>query len=261
MKNIVCFKEVPDPQDISVQNGTILFEKPEMIMNPFDEYAVEEAVCLHERFGCQAISLTLGPSPSLKAVKTALALGVEKAIEIHTDHELDSHATGVVLAQVIKRLIDEEQIGLIIVGRQTIDQAKGQVGCVIAELLHLPFVSNVVEIVELTDRETRVKRRDESGVQLLRAPLPCVVQVSGGEINEPRTPTLKGLLRAKKTAPQIIRLTENEEKAVPSDSTRGSITAIHAELPPERKKGVLFQGPPEKQVNELIKHLQAILHS
>jgi electron transfer flavoprotein beta subunit len=259
MKNIICVKEIPDPQDIGIYNGKIGFDNPELIMNPFDEYAVEEAICLSERFGYSSISLTLGGNPSVKAVKTAVALGVEDAIEILSDRQHNSASSGDILAKMVGNIINkEEKIGLIIVGRQSIDQAKGQVGSIIAEQLNLPYVTNVVEIIDLNQQETKIKRKDESGYQILRALVPCVIQVSGGEINEPRTPTLKGLLKARKYVAEIVKVNDVLTESATTSSVGGSIRTLYAELPPARKKGTILEGQPQEQVDELIKRLESI---
>jgi electron transfer flavoprotein beta subunit len=261
MKNIVCVKEVPDPQDIVLHNENIVFEEPELIMNPFDEYAVEEIISLRERFGCSSVSLTLGNDPSVKAIKTAVALGVDHATEILSKDSLDSSSSGEILAQMIKKMIntDEEKIGLVIVGRQSIDQVRGQVGCVISEELNFPYITNVVEIIELNETETKVKRKDDSGYQILRSPVPCVIQVSGGEINEPRMPKLKGLLKAKKFVPETIPAEELVHSLTPTSNVERSIQRIQVELPPPRKKGTILQGEPQEQVNELVRKLESVL--
>lgn len=260
MKNIVCVKEVPDPQDMVLENGNIQFDDPLKIVNPYDEYAVEEAVSLRERFGYSSLAITAGEE-NMQVVQTAVALGIEAVMEVSTKGLSDARSLGEVIAKVIKTVIlDEESIGLIIVGRQSIDQAKGQVGCVIAETLNIPYISNVIEIVSLNKQSTRVKRKDNNGYQTIQTTVPCVVQVSGGEINEPRLPTVKGLFKAKKYTPQKVEASTLNEDANKKSPVNGNVQHVKFELPPERQQGKLLKGEPQDLVNEVVKHVLPILN-
>lgn len=255
MQNIVCVKEVADPQDIEIEQGGLSFDDVRMIMNPYDEYAVEEVVRLKERFGYPAMALSIGSTPSLQVIKTAVALGVEFATEILTDTELDSSTCGMILAKAIEKIRQEKQIGLIVVGRQSIDQAKGQVGCEIAEQLNLPYISNVVEIMDLNGEITRVKRKDEHGYTILQSPVPCVIQVSGGEINEPRMPTIRGLFKAKKFVSNKVKAGDLIGVLLRKTRPEGEVKTLSLEPPPARQKGKILEGEPETQVQELMKHI------
>lgn len=168
------------------------------IINPFDEYAIEEGIRIKERLpGVTLTALSMGPSRAEEALNEAVARGADEAVLL-TDEAFagsDAGATAYVLSKGIGRL---EDVQLIICGKQSSDGATGQVGPALAGELGMPHVTQVRKIRELTPERAEVERLLENGIEVVEVDLPAVISVVK-EINEPRLPALKGIMKAKKT--------------------------------------------------------------
>jgi electron transfer flavoprotein beta subunit len=197
MKYIVCVKLTPDTEQLvevrpeDVGSGDLGVT---MVLNPWDEFAVEEALQLQERVEGEVVAITLGNEDSVEALKRAVAMGVESAVLLSNPAFDDSDAWGAaaILAEAIKQQGD---CGLILTGRQSVDGNSGLVGPAIAAKLGLPYVSQVAKVVDLTEEAITVRRALDEGVQTVRVPLPAVISVSK-EINEPRYPNFMGIKKA-----------------------------------------------------------------
>ena len=197
MKFIVCAKLTPDSEQLSdvkpedVRSGDLGVT---MVLNPWDEFAVEEALLLQERFDGEAIVLTLGTEESAEALKRAVAMGIEEPILLSDDvfQGSDAWATAHILAQAIRKIGD---YSLILAGKQSVDGNGGLVGPGIAVQLGIPFVSNVNKIVDLNEDEAVVLRNLDEGIQTVKVKLPAVLALST-EINEPRYPNFMGIRKA-----------------------------------------------------------------
>jgi electron transfer flavoprotein beta subunit len=197
MKFIVCVKLTPDteqlaevqPQDVGAGDLGVT-----MVLNPWDEFAVEEALQLQERFDGEVVVMTLGGAESVEALKRAVAMGVEEAILLSDPAFDGSDAWGAahVLAQAIRQNGDAT---LILTGRQSVDGASGLLPPGLAVELGVPFVSQVAKILDVTAESATVLRSLDEGVQTVRVRLPAVISVSK-EINEPRYPNFIGIRKA-----------------------------------------------------------------
>lgn len=182
MKVIVCVKQVPDTSGKVAVNpdGTLNRASMATIINPDDKNAVEAALTLKDNTGCKVVVVTMGPPPAEGMLRELLAMGADEAVLV-SGREFggsDTFATSQILAAAVKKIgIDEGDI--VMCGRQAIDGDTAQVGPQIAEKLGLPQVTYAEEILELKDGHVVVKRRLESGVETVKAPLPCVVTVNG----------------------------------------------------------------------------------
>lgn len=201
MHIVVCIKQVPDSAQIRVHpvTNTIMRQGVPAIVNPYDLYALEEALRLKDRFGGRVTVLCMGPPQAEDALRKCISFGATDAVLV-TDRAFagaDTLATSYALAAAIRKIGEEQAVDLVFTGKQTIDGDTAQVGPGIAKRLGvnlLTYVSRIVE-VDLDRRRLQVERRAEGGVQLLQTPLPALVTVIE-DINEMRFATMDDMLRA-----------------------------------------------------------------
>ncbi len=199
MKIIVCIKQVPDTTEVKIdpKTNTLIREGVPSIVNPFDLFAIEEAIRIKEKLSGHITLVTMGPPQAEAALKEGIAMGADDGILI-TDRAFagaDTLATSYTIALAIKKI---DKFDLIFCGKQAIDGDTAQVGPGIAEWLDLPQITFVRKIREIHDRKIMVETIIEDGYEVIEAPLPCLVTVVK-EINEPRIPSLRGRLKAKQT--------------------------------------------------------------
>ncbi len=197
MKFVVCVKLTPDteqlaevqPQDVASGDLGVT-----MVLNPWDEFAVEEALQLQERFNGETAVLTLGSGDATEALKRAVAMGIEEAILLSDPAFDGSDAWGVAhaLAQAIRKIGDAT---LILTGKQSMDGSSGLLAPGLAVKLGVPFVSQVAKILDVTEERVTVQRALDEGMQTVRVKVPAVLSVSK-EINEPRYPNFMGIRKA-----------------------------------------------------------------
>ncbi|MBU1912733.1 MAG: electron transfer flavoprotein subunit beta/FixA family protein, partial [Candidatus Omnitrophica bacterium] len=198
MNIIVCIKQVPDTTNIRIdpETNTLVRSGVQSIINPFDMYAIEEAVRLKEKFGGLVTILTMGPPQAEEALREAISLGADEAVLV-SDRAFagsDTWATSYTLSRTIQKIA---KFDLLICGKQAIDGDTAQVGPGIAAFLDIPQITFVKKIEDIKDSLIRAERMTEEGYDIVESPLPCLITVVK-EINEPRLPSLKGKMRAKK---------------------------------------------------------------
>jgi len=197
---IVCIKQVPDIAEIEKvktdpETGTIIREGVPSIVNPFDEYAVEEAIRIKEKLSGKVTVVTMGPPQADEALRRCLSMGADEAILL-SDRAFagaDTLATGYTLSMAIQKI---EKFDLIFCGQQAIDGDTAQVGPSIAENLHIPQITYVNK-VEIQDKKVRAHREVEGGVEVIECRLPVLLTAVKG-LNEPRIPKYKGIMKALK---------------------------------------------------------------
>lgn len=197
MKFVVCVKLTPDTEQLNevqpqaVNSGDLGVT---MVLNPWDEFAVEEALQLQERFEGETIAVTVGGDEATEALKRAVAMGIEEAVLI-SDPALDGSdawGTALVLAKAIEKIGDAT---LILTGRLAVDGGGSLVNAGLAARLGLPYVSQVAKVLDITEEQMTVLRSLDEGMQKVRVRLPAVISVSK-EINEPRYPNFMGIRKA-----------------------------------------------------------------
>ena len=205
MHVIVCIKQVPDTTEVKIdpERGTLIREGVPSVINPFDMYAIEEAIRLKEQHGGQVTALTMGPPQALDALKEAVAMGCDDAVLLsdRTFAGADTWATAYTLAQAIRKL---EPYDVILCGRQAADGDTGQVGPGIATQLGITPLTYVFRIRELdpAGKQVTVERLVEEGREVVRGALPCLLTVVK-DINTPRYPSFLGIRKAnRRTYPQ-----------------------------------------------------------
>jgi len=258
MNIVVCLKQVPGTTKVKIdpQTNTLVREGIENIVNPFDTYALEEGVRLRERYGGKVTAISMGPRQAEEMLREAISVGADEAILLSDTAfaGADTLATSYTLARAINRL---EQYDLIICGRQTIDGDTGQVGPELAEMLGIPFVAYVSKIEEINSEGMRVKRMVEDGHEVIETPLPAVISVVK-EINVPRLPSLRGLARAK-SAVIPVWTAQGLDVDPGMVGLSGSATKVIKVFFPQRvRRGEIFRGDLESQVECLVNKLRDV---
>jgi electron transfer flavoprotein beta subunit len=253
MKILVAIKQVPDTATqvkISSDAKSIETAGITWIVSPYDEFAVEEALRIKEKRGQgEVVAVTLGPDRAKEALRSCLAMGADRAIHINDPAlaEADTLTTARALAAVVK----QEQPGLVLVGRQAIDDDMGAVGAQLAEVLDWPCAYWIMEeTIDAEGKNVKAARQVEGGLEVFDVPLPAVLAAQKG-LNEPRYPTLKGIMGAKK---KEIKDVKAGDLGLPSDPSQLSITGLQA-LPP-RPPGRIIEGDVATAAKELVRSLR-----
>jgi electron transfer flavoprotein beta subunit len=254
MKIIVCVKQVLDSAaQIQIDNGRIVSLRSSRIINPYDEFAIEEAVCIKEKKPDTEITLlSLGPAGFKESIKKALAMGADKAIHLMDDKfdGLDSYT----LARVLARSIDKIPFDLILCGRQAIDVDSAQTGPSLATFLGIPFVTVVTGIdFSANYKNAKITRQVEGGSEVRELPLPLLLTCQKG-LNEPRLPSLKGIMSAKKK--EILTFSASDLNIDTLDLGDNRVIEENLWLPPERKEGIILQGTNDEISVELVRLLR-----
>lgn len=257
MKIAVLIKQVPDTTNVKInpETNTLIREGVESIINPFDTYAIEEALRLKERLGGEpeTVVISMGPPQVEDALKEAISLGIDRAILV-TDRKFagsDTLATSHTLAAAIKKIGDCQ---IILCGKQAIDGDTAQVGPGVATWLGYPVGTYVRKIEEVDSEEIVIERLLDTGYDRVSLKLPAVLTVVK-EINEPRLPSLRGKLKAKKT--EIEKLVfddlELEETMVGLDGSPTWVVKIFS--PPPKEGGEKFEGNPEDSASKVFDYI------
>jgi len=257
MDIIVCIKQVPETTEVRInpETNTLVREGVKSIINPFDMYAIEEAVRLKEKFSGKALVITMGPPQAESALREAISMGMDEGILL-SDRAFagsDTWATSYTLAGAIKKI---GQYDLIICGKQASDGDTAQVGPGISTHLDIPQVTYVKKIEEIKGNSLRCERMTEEGFEIIETPLPALLTVVK-EINEPRIPSLRGMMRAKQA--KILTWTQ---KDLGLDSQKiglcGSPTqVVKIFTPPPRIGGQILKGETQDVVEKLVELLRS----
>jgi electron transfer flavoprotein beta subunit len=197
VKVVVCVKEVPDasaPKRMDPQTFRLDRSVPGAL-NDFDTHALEEALRIGEQEGDgEVVALLMGPPKAADSLRKALAVGADRAVHVADDALVGSDL--IATSRTLAKAIERESPDLVVFGQQAADSDGAVLWAAVADRLRLPVISQAASL-ELADGKAKVKRQTEYGYDVIEAPLPCVVAVSDA-INEPRYPSLKGIMGAKK---------------------------------------------------------------
>ncbi|MBU8906091.1 electron transfer flavoprotein subunit beta/FixA family protein [Desertibacillus haloalkaliphilus] len=250
MDIVVILKRTFDTEEkITINNGTIDDSGAEFVINPYDEYAVEEAILLRDEHGGEVTVVTVGDEEAEKELRTALAMGADKAVLIDNEEveESDQYTTATLLATYLK----DQDFDIILGGNVAVDGGSGQVGPRVAQLLEIPQVTTITNLS--IDGATATIERDVEGDQeTIEVSLPVLVTAQQG-LNEPRYPSLPGIMKAKKKPLETLDLDDLDldEEDVESKTKR-----IDVFLPPEKQAGKVLDGDIEEQTKELVSLLR-----
>jgi len=247
MNIIVSIKQVPDTTQVRIdpETNTLIREGVESIINPFDMYAIEEGVRLKEKHGGKTIAITMGPPQAEAALKEAISMGCDEGYLI-SDRAF-AGSTGYTLAMAVKKIKDFD---IILCGKQASDGDTAQVGPGIATQLDIPQVTYVKKIEDIKDKVATVERMTEEGFEIVKTSLPCLLTVVK-EINEPRIPSLKGRMKAKKAIIPTWKAIDLDVDEVRLGLTGSPTWVSKIFTPPPRPKGKIFEGEPEDTTTQL----------
>ena len=253
MKILVAVKQVPDTATqvkIGADRRAIDTAGITWIVSPYDEYAVEEALRIKEKRGeSEVVAVSLGPDRVKETLRSCLAMGCDRAIHLNDPawNDADTLATAKALAAVIK----QEAPGLVLTGRQAIDDDMGAVTAQLAELLGWPCAYWIMEeAIDADGKTVRAARQMEGGLEVFDLPLPAILAAQKG-LNEPRYPTLKGIMGAKKKEIRDVKASDLGIAAGPSQ-----LSIIGLEALPPRPPGRVIQGDVPTAVKELVRALR-----
>jgi electron transfer flavoprotein beta subunit len=257
MNIVVCIKQVPDTAEVRInpETGTLIREGVPSIINPFDMHALEAALQIKEKIGGKVTVLTMGPPQAESALRESIAIGVDDAVLL-SDAAFagsDTWATSLTLSKAIKKL----DAKVIICGKQAIDGDTAQVGPEIAEFLNIPHISYIRKIENISEDSIKVQRLMDEGHDIIESALPVLLTVVK-ELNEPRLPSLKGKMTAKKA--EIKKWGKADIMAEDNDiGLKGSPTQVKNIFTPEPRSGrKILQGTPEEQVEALLQEMRGI---
>lgn len=251
MDIVVCLKQTFDTEAKIVldSSGKIDSTGVNLVMNPYDEFAVEEALKLREKFGGKVTLVSMGGERVTESLRTALAMGCDEAVLVHDPalESPDEWETTEVLAKVISQI----PYDIILAGRIAVDDGSGQVAIRLADALKIPSVNCILKL-EAEDGKAAVTREIDGGTELIEVSLPVVLTAQKG-LNIPRYPSMMGIMKAKKKEIKVLTLADLGMSAV--DLPRKmSITKFS--LPSPRKGGMKFSGEAADAAKELARILR-----
>ncbi|WP_404428898.1 electron transfer flavoprotein subunit beta/FixA family protein [Sutcliffiella horikoshii] len=251
MNIFVLLKRTFDTEErLTVSNGSINEDGAEFIINPYDEYAVEEAIQVRDTHGGEVTVVTVGSEEAEKELRTALAMGADKAVLINTEDDVengDQFTTAKILAEFLK----DKDADLIIGGNVAIDGGSGQVGPRVAELLDIPYVTTITKL-EIEGGKATIVRDVEGDSEVIEASLPLLVTAQQG-LNDPRYPSLPGIMKAKKKPLEELEL---DDLDLDEDDVEAKTKTLEIYLPPKKEAGRVLQGELDAQVKELVSALR-----
>ncbi|MCL4459682.1 MAG: electron transfer flavoprotein subunit beta/FixA family protein [Chloroflexi bacterium] len=262
MHAVVCIKQVPDTTEVRIDpvTNTLRREGVPSIVNPYDMHAVEEALRLKDRFGGKVTAISMGPPQAKEAIRKVVSLGVDVGILL-TDRAFagsDTLSTSYILSQAIKRVGEEEEVGIVFCGKQAIDGDTAQVGPGIATRLGLSQLTYVLKIdwIDFAKREIQAQRLMEGGREIVKTKLPALLTIVK-EANEIRYASLRGLLRAMRYEP-LIWTKDSLELDLNQCGLKGSPTAVRRIFAPPAREGpaeIIPGDDPEKTAATLVSDL------
>lgn len=253
MKIVVCIKQVPDTTDVKIdeETNTLIREGVKSIINPFDMYALEEGLRLKEEYGGSVTVISMGPPQVAESLKEAVSYGVDDVILV-SDRAFagaDTLATSYTLAKTIEKIGD---VDLIICGKQAIDGDTAQVGPEIAETMGITHTTYVKEIEEVKDEVIKSKRMIEGGYEVIEMDMPSLITVVK-EINEPRMPSIRGILRSRKMEVPVWNVKDLDIEGDENIGLDGSPTqVVSVDTPKFDTEAQIFEGTSQEQVTKLF---------
>jgi electron transfer flavoprotein beta subunit len=258
MNVLVCVKQIPDPNvpgKLDPQSKRLVREGVDVVLDPGDEHAVEASLQVIEKDGGEATIISMGPPRAMEAIRRALAMGAHRGILI-TDTGLEN-SDALSTARAIAGAIKAQTYDLIICGTESTDGSSGAVPAQLAELLGLPLLSFAKKL-EVGDGKAQIDRQTDDGYDVVEAPLPAVVTVTGG-INEARYPALRGIMQAKNKEVKQVGL---RDMRLEGKAGQAALTEEVVEIKPAeaRKAGEVVEdkGEGAKRVADYLAELKVI---
>ena len=253
MNIFVFVKRVPDTESkirINQETGRIVEEGLNFVLNPYDEYAVEEALRLREGKGGKVTIISVGPEEALVVLKKCLAMGADEAVLLKDD--TPETYDGLRIAKIIVSAIEKKfpEFDLLLFGKQSMGADNAQVPAMVAELIGLPQV-NVVTKLEIEGNKGVAYREIEGALEKASFSLPAVISAQKG-LNEPRYETLKGIMAAKRKEIPILAL---EDLGLKEEELISDLEMVKLEGPPPRQAGQIVQQEPDVAAKKMVQYL------
>lgn len=227
-------------------DGAVKLDGVQMVLNPYDEYAVEEAIKIKEAKGGEVVVFNIGPDGADEAVKTALAMGADKAVVLRDPAQAELDACGI--AEALSKMIGREEYDLVICGKQAVDSDTHQVGPSVAAKLGLPAVTFITSC-EVADGSVVVGRDAEGVKETMELSFPALLTCQKG-LNEPRYPSLPGIMQAARKPKEVLTLADLGMEV------RAKVIRKGYDTPPPRAAGRVLSGEIPDQVKELVQLLR-----
>ncbi|MEC0371329.1 electron transfer flavoprotein subunit beta/FixA family protein [Paenibacillus chibensis] len=245
MNIFVLLKQTFDTEErIVISNGEISDDGVKYVMNPYDEYAVEEALLQRDQHGGTITVVSVGPDRTAEALRTALAMGADEAVLIQSDGlEADEYT----VSRLLAAYLGQQSYDLILGGNFSVDSGGGQVAVRLAQLLGIPHTSSITKMT-ISGPQATVERDAEGDTETLEVSLPAVFTAQQG-LNEPRYPSLPGIMKAKK---KPFHQMTAAELGVSDTDAAAKTKRVSLSLPPKRQAGRILQGDYAQQAAELV---------
>ena len=251
MNIVVCIKQTFDTETkITIKDDQIDDSGVGLIINPYDELALEEALRLKEKCGeGEVILVSMGGESVQKALRTGLAMGADRAILVDTSahHDADEWVAAAIMAKAISGI----PYDIILAGRVAVDDGSGQVAIRLAEILGIPSVNSILKL-DITDGKAAVTREIDGGVEKIEVDLPVVLTAQKG-LNQPRLPSMAGIMKAKQKELTIVTLADI---GLSSDDLASKMKIVQFSLPKPRLARKNISGEAAEQAKELARLLR-----
>lgn len=252
MNIVVCMKQTPDTEAKIVVTGNgkdIEKDKFKYIISPYDELAVEEGIKLKEKFGGSVTVVTVGPAKTHESLRSALAMGADKAIQVWDDslENADSYVTAKLLAKVIK----DNGFDAVLCGQKAIDTGASLVGGMLAEMLDIPQVYLVTKLEATSESTVLAHRQIEGGEEVLEVNLPALLTAQRG-LNTPRYIKLPDIMKAKK---KPLETKSPADLGLSGAELSPKVEVVELSMPPAKQAGKIFDNGVDA-VPELVRLLK-----
>ncbi len=251
MNIYVLLKRTFDTEEkIVIHDGEIDEGSAEFIINPYDEYAIEEAITQRDKHGGEVTVITIGDEDAEKQLRTALAMGADKAVLINIEDDLEE-GDQMSTVKILEAYFEDKEVDLIFAGNVAIDEASGQVGPRLASSLDIAYVTTIVSL-EIDGDTVKIDKDVEGDIEKIETKLPLLVTCQQG-LNDPRYPSLPGIMKAKSKPLEELEIDDldlDEEDVEPKTKT------VDIFLPAEKQAGRILKGDIGDQVQELVSLLK-----
>lgn len=232
-----------------IENGNKLeFISENWVINPYDEFAIEAALRIKEKNGAEVVSITLGNEDATKSLRQAMAMGTDRSILINEPsyEDFDPLST----AKILSKVLEKENFDLILGGKHGVGGDNQAVLSIISAIMNIPIVTVVVSL-DIEGNKIRAKREIEGGFEIVNVEMPAIITCQKG-LNEPRYPSLKGIMAAKKKEIKEYKLSE---LGIKEEDLKKGLKFLSYVEPPSRPQAKILSGEPKEVVKELVKLL------
>ncbi|MBN2285584.1 MAG: electron transfer flavoprotein subunit beta/FixA family protein [Tissierellales bacterium] len=261
MKIVVCVKQVPSSNEVKLdpKTNTIIREADKSVINPYDKFAIEEALKIKDNLKGEVIALSMGIPATEKILRDAMSRGCDRSVLL-SDKKFagaDTLATAYTLSLGIKKI---KNVSLIICGKMAIDGDTAQIGPELAETLKIPHITDVSEIIKISENEITCRKINDNGYSIIKMVLPAVITVVK-DINLPRLPTIPGVLKSIHASFEIINA-HNATANINRIGSTGSPTQVIDTFIPERKNvAIEIEGDIDKKIDFIGDIIKEIMYN